>query len=781
MVGLDEGAVWQDYAYLAAVAAASSRSGSKPAVIAIAPSGEIGREVADYLGRYQPREIFALGLAAGATAPKGRTWTALRAASAEAAACDLATRFWTKCPRAVVCREDDYASALLAASLAARLGCPLLYCGAEGPSAETLSALDSLGIQAVLAVGKAAPGPLGKRPKPVRLMSAVEVAGWLKESGLACDYLAIANPYDRANTLKRKLSLIAPLLAAARGGLVVPLDYASRWRTSHEAKETKGDRPLGLPKGDEPFYAGTATLGGKKVPFALVRAAGGREGGKGGPTLWRIYLDLDGDKKLTGPGEGPWFSADTVSVGGQTYTLVPSGPDRRRRKKPVALETCTPTAAEIQDRLRTVWTALGHVPSDLCIVGHPDAIPFWMVLDSPKGEGFVESDVPYANTDADPFYEINVGRVIAENAHFATLHASRIVTYPLLLNPRWSHSVGFARWEDSLGPQFANVGFHTQYLHTKHDRPEAKTESKPLAPGAKRGRIKREGTFHAHSPLTNVSAIVHGAHSWFMGLGETYTVDATVVLSPCVVESAGCGPTALHADRKFISVVSRLFRNGAVAFHGNAVPSPAPHQELRYGFWASVLGGRTLGAAHRDALNRKMLTVLETGQLERGGVDRRTLIARHLYGDPAFRMHVPDPRRIAPVRAEADGDRLTVLGPERWYVCQIRVPEDWKRWADKPLYVLRAPGIYIRAQWCGEQYDREEIYADVAYTTRRTVKSIRQETALPKPLGWDGKHYVDENADGTRTCRWRIRMADFDQIQGKIRSKADRIDYRLEY
>jgi len=266
-----------------------------------------------------------------------------------------------------------------------------------------------------------------------------------------------------------------------------------------------------------------------------------------------------------------------------------------------------------------------------------------------------------------------------------------------------------------------------------------------------------------------------------MGLGETYTVDATVLLSPCVVESAGCGPTALHVDRKFISVVSRLFRNGAVAFHGNAVPAPAPHQELRYGFWASVLGGATVGAAHRDCLNRKMLTALEGGQLKRGGVDIRTLIARHLYGDPAFKMHIPDTRRVAPVRTEADGGRLTVHGPARWYICQIRVPEDWKEWAAKPLYVLRAPGIYIRASWCGEKYDREEVYADVAFTTTRTVKSITQETKLPDPLGWRGKHYVDENADGTRTYRWRVRMANFDQIEGKIRAAAERVDYRIEY
>lgn len=772
LVGVTDEAAWRDLAYLAAVPAASHRSGKRPSVIAVAPSGEIGREVADYLRRYRPEEVFALGLAKNAKPPKPLKWTVLPADSAGAAARTLASRFGGKPARAVVCREDDYASALLASSLAARLGCPLLYCQGKQVSGATRSALDRLGAKTVLAIGDVPRDGLGKGRKGVFLKDAAEAVGWLKGSGIECDYLAAANPFDRAGTMQRKLSLIAPLLCAARGGLVVPIDCESHWMKRFEAKEVSGDRPAGLPAGKEPVFAGTATFGGKKIGFAIVRVPGGRgKAARGGP-LRRIYLDLDGDGKYAQRGEGPFWSADTVRIGKTRYTLVASGPNKRKKEKHVSLRTSAPPADEVQRRLKAVWRAAGRTPRQLCIVGHPDAIPFHLVLDGPAAEGFVESDVPYANADADPFYEIAVGRIIAENAHFATLHASRLITYEALLDGRWHRSVAFARWEDSLGPQFANVGITTQYLHTKYDRPEIKDA---------KGRTRHAGTCHAHSPLTNVAAIVHGAHSWFRGLGETYTVDANVPLAPCVVESAGCGTTALHAKHKFISIVSRLFRNGAVAFVGNAVPAPAPHQELRYAFWPSALGGATVGAASRDALNRKMLTVLETDQLDRGGIDRRTLIARHLYGDPAFRMHVPAARREAPARTEVHGDRLTVRGPERWTICQIRVPEDWKKWRDKPLFVLRAPGVYIRAQWCKREYDLEEIYTDVAFTTRRKVKSIRQETKLPRPLGWRGKYFVDEHADGTRTYRWRVRLADFDQIEGKIRTQADRIDYRLTY
>ncbi len=770
LVGLPEKPAWQDMAYLAAVPAASHRTGRAPAVIAIPTSGKIGRELDDYLSRYKPTETIAIGLDMNASPPADTTWTILKAGSAAEASRKLAVRFWDKCDRAVICRDDRYGSALLASSLAARLNCPLLLTGDGEDPLETYGVLKTLGANTAIIVGDAPARPSGAGGRTVRVAGAEAAIRYLKDAGLPCDYLAVTNPFDRAGTMQTKLSLVAPLFCAARDGLVVPMEYESHWMAPAEAAEVKGKRAAGLPKDAERIYTGTTTLAGRKTAFAVV------PGGKAG----QIYVDVDGDGNFAGKAEGPLRSTNTVTVGGVAYSVVAAGPDRRNRRRKIGMTTCTPTAEAIQDRLRAIAKLAEPAPSNLLIVGHPDAVPFWLYPDGPGAATFLQTDVPYANTDGDPFFEMNVGRIIAESAHFATLHASRVATYTSLLDPRWSHSVGFARWEDSLGPQFANVGFYNQYLHTKHDRPEVAALDKPLAPGARRGRIRREGSFAGHSPLTNVSAITHGAHSWFMGLGETYTVEAKALLSPCVVESAGCGPTALHADRKFISVVSHLFRNGAVAFHGNAVPSPAPHQELRYGFWTSVLGGSTVGDAHRDTLNRKMLTVLASGQLERGGTDRRTLFARHLYGDPAFQMYIPATRRVAPARTTVDGDQLTVHGPQQWYVAQIRVPEDWKRWVDKPLYVLRAPGVYIRANWCGDQYDREEVYADVAWTTRRKVKSIRQTTKLPVPLGWPGTYHADANADGTTTYRWRIRMADFDQTTGTIRAAADRIDYRIE-
>ncbi len=760
LVGVPAEPGWQDFAYLAAVAAASHRCGGCPAVLAVPPSGRIGREAEEYIRRYRPEETFALGGAADANSAAGLKCTALPGETAAEVADTLVSRFWAgKVERVVACSPDNYAAALLAASVAARLDCPLLYRGRAG------KAHWPNGTRTILAVGDVPVQADGRNL--VRVAGVIEAARWLTGAGIGCDYLAAVNAQDRSGTVQTKLSLIGPLLAAARGGLAVPLDHRPHWMRRWETRAVQGDRPGGIPAGKGAVHAGRATLGEREVGFAIASGEDARK-----PGQRRVYVDRDGDGDFADAGEGPFRSADAVEVGGQRYSLVAAGPDRRNKKREVTLLTATPPAEEVRGRLAAVRRAAGGAPRSICIVGHPDAVPFWLVPDAPEAGTFVESDVPYAQADDDPFFELAVGRIIAENVRFASLHASRLITYRSLLNPRWSRSVGFARWENSLGPQFANVGFETQYVHTRHDR--------AMAPDAK-GKPRPTHTFEVDSPLIHVAAIVHGSHSWWRELGETYARDANVLLSPCVVESAGCGTTALLPEKRFPSVISRLFRNGAVAFVGNAVPAPAPHQELRYAFWRSVFDGASLGEAHRDALNRKMLTVLEADQLKGGGVDRRTLIARHLYGDPAFRMHLPADRRWAPARTALDGDKLTVLGPQRWYIVRIRVPEDWKPWRDRPLFVLRAPGVHLRAQWCGDSYDREDIFTDVALTTRRGVRTVRQLTDLPKPLGWSGRYFVDDNADGTRTVRWRVRLADFDQVRGRIRAKADRIEYRIEY
>ena len=98
-------------------------------------------------------------------------------------------------------------------------------------------------------------------------------------------------------------------------------------------------------------------------------------------------------------------------------------------------------------------------------MGFPDAVPQAIIG---KGDSGTEqtSDLPYANADDDPFAEIGVARVIAENASFATLYASRVLTYSALLDPEWQDRACQASWENTYGKRFENVGFDAAYRHT---------------------------------------------------------------------------------------------------------------------------------------------------------------------------------------------------------------------------------------------------------------------------------------------------------------------------
>jgi hypothetical protein len=142
---------------------------------------------------------------------------------------------------------------------------------------------------------------------------------------------------------------------------------------------------------------------------------------------------------------------------------------------------------------------------------------------------------------------------------------------------------------------------------------------------------------------------------------------------------------------------------------------------------------------------------------------------------------LPSKPRSALARFEVKDDLVSVHAPENWWTVKMRVPEDWEKWADKPLYVVRGTGTYPHRTWCREGYDSEETYTNAELTTTRKVKSINQIQDLSKPLGWTGKHTVDENSDGSRTYRWRVRLIDFDQKSGKIINQLKRVDYRIEF
>jgi hypothetical protein len=309
-----------------------------------------------------------------------------------------------------------------------------------------------------------------------------------------------------------------------------------------------------------------------------------------------------------------------------------------------------------------------------------------------------------------------------------------------------------------------------------HDVDTLRWIEKPI----EKSKGRRAQAFEQDSPLTRVAVLAHQAHSWWHDLGQTYDWESDVLLAPTLVESGGCLTTALDRQPDFRSVVARLMRNGAVGFEGNGLPGIAYDEQQRILFWNAVLEGETLGRAHLRAQNSMAAVVLETNQLG-GGPNYYQLFIRGLFGDPAFAIRVPSPPKSAPARVEAKDSLVSVHAPAAWWPVKIRVPEDWKKWAGKDLYVLRGAGTYPNRHWIGEGYDAEETYVDATFRTARKVKAIEQVQSPPKPLGWTGKYVVDDNSDGTRTYRWRVRLVDFDQPKGTITNKVDRLDYRIVF
>lgn len=766
VVRLPEPASWQDMAFLAAVPAATVRNGGRPAVIALEESGVLSREIADYLRRYRPRALYALDASPRQLPADPTRWTTLTADSAESAARTLALTFWKSTTTAVACREDDYGSALVASALAARLRAPLLFVTRETVPTATAEGLRKLGVKKVLLVGRAAKAAAKLKTSGLsvaELADARAVLAWLRNQKLPVTYYAVTNPRDRKETVIRKLSLTAALLAAGRQGAVVPLAYKTLWQVPLAGADCKDRPPKGTPESRKPPRRGRTSLDGHAVDFVVTS-------GKSDKDYFQANIDLNGNGDFSDSGEGPFRTGDAVTLGGERCSLTLG---EKNGAGKADLRLTRPCADRIVADLKACYAAAGAAPEHLCIVGLPDTIPQAVVPDGPGSNRALCSDFPLGNTDGDLFAEAAVGRVIAESASFATLYASRVLTYDRLLDGSWSRTAAQARWENTYAPLFENVGF-TMAPH--HDVDTLKWIESPTA--TSKGRRAR--FIGKDSPLTRAAVLAHQAHSWWHDLGQTYDWQSEVLLAPTMVESGGCLTTALDRQPDFRSVVSRLLRNGAVGFVGNALPAIACDEQERLVFWNAALAGQTIGQAHREALNSVVALVLETGQLT-GGPNRLQLYLRGLFGDPALRLHVPSRPRSAPARVAVKDNVVSVHAPAAWWPVKIRVPEDWKKWRDKDLYVVRGAGTWPNRHWIGAGYDQEETYVDAALRTARKVKAVEQVQAPPAPLGWTGKYVIDENADGTRTVRWRVRMVDFDQIKGTILKKVDRLDYRVTF
>lgn len=426
----------------------------------------------------------------------------------------------------------------------------------------------------------------------------------------------------------------------------------------------------------------------------------------------------------------------------------------------------------------------------LCIAAMPEAIP---MVPEACGNGIDAdpvSDLVYAQTDADPFVELAVGRFIAEDAPSATLLAARSLAYATLAgdagsaargdDPKkdeasgskatngagtsvapWSRTVALAEWEREAEPVFAHAGWRVQRIEPW---------GSPLAPS---------------SPWTEIGALVHASHSSWLTLGTTYGVDSSTLLAPCIVESGGCSVSSLdeggeRADESGRSVAARLLRNGAIAFAGNTRRAIAESSLYRSELWNALLAGESAGRAHRRALNVLVAAIHDRPEAQRAPY----LYELHnvaLYGDPALELGAAAKTRHEPARAQLRGNEIVVRAPSEWWTAEVFAPEDWKRDPSQPITTLRGAGVGVESTWNGAANRNEDTLVFTAeLRTKRKLRALRPIDAPPAPLGGGATLLVDEHADGSRSIWLRARQVDYDMDAAQIRARADELRWRVE-
>jgi len=253
-----------------------------------------------------------------------------------------------------------------------------------------------------------------------------------------------------------------------------------------------------------------------------------------------------------------------------------------------------------------------------------------------------------------------------------------------------------------------------------------------------------------------------------------------VLLAPCLVETGGCSPAALDSDPEHRSVALRLLRNGAIGFVGSVRRAVAQHELYRTEFWNAVLAGQSLGQANRHALNRALVACFVRDEAQRA-ILRYQLLNAAFYGDPALVLHLPSKPRTRPASAELRGREVTVRAPAEWSRVEHYAPPDWKYEASPAIYSWRGAGVGVESSWDAQfRRNREVLVYTAEVRTSQTVSGLKPIDPPSAPLGWDGRHFIDEHADGTRSIYFRVQLIDFDMSTGKVREKLERLRLRLQ-
>jgi hypothetical protein len=730
-----------DMRFLCAVAAAATGT-TPPLVLAVDAKAPWRPELLDFLRRAEPTQLLQLGELPPPPAPWNGKLSTSDANDSTGIACELAARFFPTAKSAVLCTFAERGAALSAAVLAARLHVPLLPCTRDGLDERVRVQLASSGITQVIPVGRDAPTKLdGLRTE--RLLDDAAVAGKLAAEKLPIEYVAAVQADDDRASHAAQLSLAGVLLAVARRGTVAITPGDVHWK-ERSATTKLSEAPKGAAPSANGWYRGEVQDGKAKHSFVT-----GFD-----PKAQRAFVQFDrnGDGDFADTDETPLRTGAVIELDRRHHAIDLDVDEHARGQ---GLWLTTPTAEDIAASIQRVRTASRCAPDMLCLVGWPDTLPMAIVGDAQPIDADLVSDIPIAQTDADPFVDLAMARFVTEDLPSATLLACRGFVHTTFRERSYAHHFATAEWAGSdFKPLLEAAGMQFAGHHGGKEF---------LASG---------------SPLANVALVEHGSHAMWTVMGKTCAWDSEVLLAPSLIDSAGCSTAALDMDTQHRSVALRMLRNGALAFVGNRRRGAAQQELFHTEFLNAVLTGQSLGEANRAALNRVLVAMLDGD-----GVDphmlRYQLHAATAFGDPAVRFDLVPSEWQGLARIELQNLRATVLAPETWYRSEYAPLAEWGCPVQK-LYTWRALGIGIDSTWFGPRKrnaDRAVFTAEV-----RTKRRIDKVEAIGNPegtLGFDGRFFVDEHDDGTRSIYWRVRLVDFDMEAGEIVAQRSRAEYRL--
>ena len=730
-----------DVRFLCALAAAATGP-LPPLVLAVDTNSPWRPELLDFLRRAEPAQLLQLGALPAAPAPWHARCSTTTSTDSVGIACELAARFFPTAKSAVLCTFAERGAALCAAVLAARLHTPLLPCQSDGLDERVRAQLATAGITQVLTVGRDAPTKLaGLRLE--RLLDDAAVASKLAAEKLPIEYVAAVQADDDRASHAAQLSLAGALLAVARRGTVAITPGDVHWK-ERSATTKLSEAPKGAASSTNGWYRGEVQDGKAKRAFVT-----GFD-----PKAQRAFVQFDrnGDADFADADETPQRTGTTIELGGRRHNIDLDVDEHARGQ---GLWLTTPTAEDLAASIQRVRTASRSNPDLLCLVGWPDSLPMAIIADAQPIDADLVSDIPIAQTDADPFVDLAMARFVTEDLPSATLLACRGLVHTTFRERTYAHRFATAEWAGSdnaplleaAGLQFAGHHDGKQFLASD-------------------------------SPLANVALLEHGSHAMWTEMGKTCAWDSQVLLAPCLVDSAGCSTAALDMDPQHRSVALRMLRNGALAFVGNRRRGAAQQELFHSEFLNAVLAGQNLGAANRTALNRVL-----TAMLDGSGIDphmlRYQLHAATAFGDPAVQFDLVPGEWKGLARVELQSLRAIVHAPATWHRSDYAPLAEWGCPVPK-LYTWRAPGLGIDSSWFGPRQRNEDRAVFTAEV--RTKRRIDKLEAIDNPDGalcFGGKFFVDEHADGTRSIYWRVRLIDFDMESGEVRAQRSRAEFRL--